>query len=100
MIIFGTDQMDKFHEILLVQGIFHPRLQSYGSVDSDKNNLICHVRMAILANPCKMKIIHVHFGFNQISEQYSLDDGLKIPVRFDFLSTFIHNKLFNLENQY
>jgi hypothetical protein len=40
MIIFGTDQMDKFHEILLVQGIFHPRLQSYGSVDSDKNNLI------------------------------------------------------------
>ena len=38
MIIFGTDQMDKFHEILLVQGIFHPRLQSYGSVDSDKNN--------------------------------------------------------------
>jgi hypothetical protein len=84
MIIFGTDQMDKFHEILLVQGIFHPRLQSYGSVDSDKNNLICHV----------------HFGFNQISEQYSLDDGLKIPVRFDFLSTFIHNKLFNLENQY
>jgi hypothetical protein len=56
--------------------------------------------MAILANPRKMKIIHVHFGFNQISEQYSLDDGLKIPVRFDFLSTFIHNKLFNLENQY